>query len=91
MDRGWTKHAACFVHCCTACCQCTPCRRREAVSTTVTPHIERQSHVTKLSTRTNDDSARPDMDTTMPLNMHRGQEPGHRRRQVLTLGASNGL
>ena len=49
MDRGRMKHAV-------------PPRRRGPVSTT--RHGERQSHVTKRSTWRNDDSARPDSDTT---------------------------
>ena len=55
MDRGRMKHAV-------------PPRRRGPVSTT--RHGERQSHVTKLSTWRNDDSARPDSDTTGTRNRY---------------------
>ena len=61
MDRVRMKHAV-------------PQRQRGPVSTM--RHGERQSHVTKRSTRRNDDSARPDSDTTGTRNRYQANARG---------------
>ena len=52
----------------------TPCRRGEAPVST-TRHDERQSLVTERTTRRDDDSARPDSDTTMQYAQGTGTMP----------------